>query len=54
MKKVNHDKEQDIVDISWWEKGEKPCGASEEITLLGVTIVIDRNRKGEVCSLEII
>lgn len=54
MKKVKHDKETDIATVSWWRRGEKHIGHSEEIGLPGCTIIVDRNKKGEVRELEII
>jgi hypothetical protein len=54
MKRIDHDKEHDIIGINWFEKDEDHFGTSEELNLLGVTIIIDRNKKGQVRSLEII
>ena len=53
VKTVHHDKEHDIVAIKWWKPNEKHIGSTEEINLLGVTILVDRNEKGKVRALEI-
>jgi len=50
---ISHDKENNIVSLSWWGDGEKHIGACEELNLLGVSIVIDRDIDGRVKSMEI-
>lgn len=55
MKKITHDKDNDIIAIQLGKLGKQHhIGVSEEINLIGVTIVIDRNKRGEVKGLEII
>lgn len=54
MKKVDHDKEHDIVTVQWWNKKDEHIGWSEELNIGGTTIIVDRNKKGEVRALEII
>jgi hypothetical protein len=51
--KIDHDKENNIVTLSWGKLKENHIGLSEEINLIGVTIVIDRDKKGYVKALEI-
>jgi len=52
-KKVVYDKENDIVTIQWGKLKGDYIGWSEELNLGGVTIIVDRNKKGEVKALEI-
>lgn len=52
-KKVDYDKENDIVFIQWGKLGKEHIGWSEELNLGGVTIIVDRNKKGKVKALEI-
>ena len=54
MKTVTHDKENDTVCIQWGELGKKHIGHTEQIVLDGVSILIDRNKKGEVKAIEIL
>ena len=51
--KIDHDKKNRAIAISFRRDFEH-IGASEELSLLGCTIVLDRNRSGKICALEIL
>ena len=44
----------DAIWIQWGKLSSQHIGVSEEINLIGLQMIVDRNKKGRVCGIEII
>lgn len=53
--KIDHDKEHGAIAVLFQpDRKFKHRGVSEELNLLGITIVLDRNKNGTVKAMEIL
>lgn len=52
--KIDYDEKNNIISISWYKKGEKHIGWSEELNIGSISIIVDREKKGDVRALEIL
>ena len=52
--KIKTNSNEDTAWVQWGKLGKEHCGNTEELMLRGCCILIDRNKEGKVCALEVL